>query len=320
MIKKHKKHGPLIPILVATVILIVVGWVTLSTDALIDVGEVDRMAGNDVSIYSKSRSIKESQNLISGIFKSEDEEVLQEDVSTVDGGIVSEGVYEGESVDTTGSTASGASNSVASLIVNGDVIDFTGVVGSTIHTVSSTKGEWDVTVSGYRWDTMAWRAVTDESSQQYALRQKYYPNWVDEVPEAFDSNGIGIIEGRYVVAVTQMKVGGVGEVGMTLDVYMDNGAIIPCVVGDIKSPYTGEFWCPQGHFPTNSSSQINTIEFCISSAAVRQYSSAKEVLPELDGNIIKIVRGDNLLTGESVSASTGRGSDISKHKQKSTLI
>lgn len=63
-----------------------------------------------------------------------------------------------------------------------------------------------------------------ENTRQYELQQY----------AETDSLGFRCIDGRYLVAI---GIGADVEVGQFFDVVLENGEIIPCIVGDIKSPY-----------------------------------------------------------------------------------
>ena len=70
---------------------------------------------------------------------------------------------------------------------------------------------------------MGWQCITAPSSNQYKLRS--------EAGMRFDSEGFGVIKGRYVIACTTTY----GNVGDCVDFYKKNGQILHCVIGDIKS-------------------------------------------------------------------------------------
>ena len=70
---------------------------------------------------------------------------------------------------------------------------------------------------------MGWQKITDETSPQYALRENFGMN--------FDDEGFAKIKDRYVVATTDKY----GEVGTCIDVVMESGEVIKCVIGDIKN-------------------------------------------------------------------------------------
>lgn len=70
---------------------------------------------------------------------------------------------------------------------------------------------------------MGWRTITSPSSRQYQLRE--------QSGEHYDSEGFGIIDGRYVIACTTLY----GQVGDYIDFYRENGDVLHCVIGDIKN-------------------------------------------------------------------------------------
>ncbi len=70
---------------------------------------------------------------------------------------------------------------------------------------------------------MGWQLVTDSSSPQYKLREAAGMN--------FDSEGFGVIDGRYVVATTTTF----GQVGDYVDFEQADGSVIKCIIGDIKN-------------------------------------------------------------------------------------
>lgn len=152
-----------------------------------------------------------------------------------------------------------------------------------------------------------WQCVTSKSSPQGQLRSHYYPNWDKNAgsPDAFDDEGFGKIEGRYVVAMTWDQNGGFATWGQKVDVYLENGEIINCVVGDIKSSGDAN-WTKYGHkhYSTNGSS-LSVIEFCVNRET--WYSTAKPggkaasmhvnpgtstCHPEWASPIVKVVKGD----------------------------
>lgn len=81
---------------------------------------------------------------------------------------------------------------------------------------------------------MGWQCITAVSSKQYKLRTAAGMN--------FDKEGFARIGDRYVVATTTTF----GNVGDFIDVYQEDGTIIKCVIGDIKSQ--GDAGCTKwGH-------------------------------------------------------------------------
>lgn len=81
---------------------------------------------------------------------------------------------------------------------------------------------------------MGWQCITAVSSKQYKLRTAAGMN--------FDEEGFAKIGDRYVVATTTTF----GNVGDFIDVYQEDGTVIKCIIGDIKSQ--GDAGCTKwGH-------------------------------------------------------------------------
>lgn len=70
---------------------------------------------------------------------------------------------------------------------------------------------------------MGWQLITAPSSQQYRLREQAGQN--------FDEEGFGRINGRYVIACTTTY----GQVGDYVDFVKEDGLVLHCIIGDIKS-------------------------------------------------------------------------------------
>ena len=70
---------------------------------------------------------------------------------------------------------------------------------------------------------MGWQTITSLSSNQYRLREQAGQN--------FDDEGFGRINGRYVIACTTTY----GKVGDYVDFVKEDGLVLHCVIGDIKS-------------------------------------------------------------------------------------
>lgn len=73
-------------IILGTLLLIVAVFLfsVFRTDAFIDGSDIEAMAGNDTAIYSKERNIRQSQEVVAGVFKAEDTEVSGETQKTDD--------------------------------------------------------------------------------------------------------------------------------------------------------------------------------------------------------------------------------------------
>ncbi len=126
-----------------------------------------------------------------------------------------------------------------------------------------------------RWMRDDW----SRSSNQYALIQKY--------GYSFDSDGLGIIDHRYVVACTTLY----GTVGQKIDVYLSSGEILHCIIGDAKN--TSDQGCNQyGH-----NNGKNIIEFMVQwSGASHPNAGTNSFHPEWKGlHTVKVVVGPNVL-------------------------
>lgn len=84
-----------------------------------------------------------------------------------------------------------------------------------------------------RFSYMDWRTITDQTSDQWKLQNWYsITDW---------STAIRTVNGRYSVAVgSTVSV----EKGRYIDVYLENGTIIPCVISDTKADY--DTWGNEG--------------------------------------------------------------------------
>lgn len=70
---------------------------------------------------------------------------------------------------------------------------------------------------------MGWGCITAPDSMQYKLRA--------QAGEKYDNEGFGKINGRYVIACTETY----GKVGDYIDFYREDGQVLKCIIGDIKS-------------------------------------------------------------------------------------
>ena len=77
-----------------------------------------------------------------------------------------------------------------------------------------------------RFSYMDWRTITDQTSDQWKLQNWYsITDW---------TTGIRTVNGRYSVAVgSTVSV----EKGRYIDIYLENGTIIPCIISDTKADY-----------------------------------------------------------------------------------
>lgn len=99
---------------------------------------------------------------------------------------------------------------------------------------------------------MGWQTITSPSSNQYKLREAAGMN--------FDDEGFGIINGRYVIACTT-TFGGVGDY---IDFYLQDGTVLACVIGDIKSESDAN-WTRFGH--TTPPNGLSVVEFVVDKAS-----------------------------------------------------
>lgn len=80
---------------------------------------------------------------------------------------------------------------------------------------------------------MSWRTITATYSNQYKLQRYAYTG----------SNGIRMVNGRYCIAIGQAYG---ATVGTHVDATLENGKVLPCVVGDAKAycdTQGGAGWC-----------------------------------------------------------------------------
>ena len=129
---------------------------------------------------------------------------------------------------------------------------------------------------------MGWQCITATGSKQYKLREA--------AGMIFDEEGFAKIGDRYVVATTTTF----GNVGDFIDVYQEDGTIIKCVIGDIKSQ--GDAGCNKwGH---NNGTCV--VEFVVdknkwyqNGAGAHSNPGTASCHPEWNQNIDKIVNKGN---------------------------
>lgn len=127
--------------------------------------------------------------------------------------------------------------------------------------------------------------ITSTTSTQYKLREQAGMN--------FDSEGFGIINGRYVIACTTTY----GQVGDYIDFYLDNGIVLPCIIGDIKNQ--NDAGCNQwGH---NNGECV--VEFIVNKDTWYSGGSGSHANPGTDtchpewkGKVTKAVNGGSYFT------------------------
>lgn len=160
--------------------------------------------------------------------------------------------------------------------------DYSSASGGSSGTGGTVSGNTIVLPSGCGsiYTHMAWQLITSKTSLQYKLREDAGMN--------FNSDGIGIIKGRYVIACTTTY----GNVGDYLSVHLSNNQGIKCIIGDIKNQ--SDTGCNKwGHLNGKS-----VIEFVVSKyAGYVGYNGSKTILqvhPEWKNTTtIKIVNEGN---------------------------
>lgn len=130
------------------------------------------------------------------------------------------------------------------------------------------------------WKTyMSYRAITDKKSKQYEIQQKAYT----------DRNGLRKYAGRYLVAVGTPY----GKVGDYIDVVMDNGEVINCIIGDSKSD---RYW----HLVYGEDGRIlsyNVVEFIVDTPELDEEAKEWGDISKIDGfygNVTEIVNKEEL--------------------------
>lgn len=166
--------------------------------------------------------------------------------------------------------------------------------------VFTKGGNFECPYTKFSCTYMGWQMVTAKSSSQYKWRQSVFPSWVNDKngvgdKAAFDAEGFGRVNGRYVIAVSAAENGGVGHVGQELDIYLKDGTILKCVVGDIKSAGDAN-WKKWGH--ENTSGIMNTIEFIVdkqkwykNGGGIHANPGTSKCHPNFSSPVKKIVRG-----------------------------
>ncbi len=129
---------------------------------------------------------------------------------------------------------------------------------------------------GSKHTYMGWQCITARSSDQYKL--------IESAGMNFDEQGFGKIGDRYVVATTTTF----GNVGDYIDVVQEDGTIIKCIIGDIKSQ--GDANCNKwGH-----SNGVDVVEFVVDRSS--WYGTNKSVVgyhPDWNKNIDSIINKGN---------------------------
>jgi len=118
---------------------------------------------------------------------------------------------------------------------------------------------------------MDYRTITDTSSAQYELQQRAIT----------DENGFRKIDDRYCVALGTYYTSYIGEI---FNVTLDNGKVIKCIVGDVKSDkHTDE-----NHMYAIASDNI--LEFIVDADCINELSKqyGNMSFSNLEGQIVSI--------------------------------
>ena len=122
-------------------------------------------------------------------------------------------------------------------------------------------------------------AITDKTSAQYEIQRMAQTN----------EDAFRVIDGRYLVAVgTYFNA----PVGTAIDVILENGTVIPCIVGDIKADEHTDYW---GVYSANGCAT----EFIVDAKATSAYitGDVSDLYPEWDSKVthIKVYDTSNIL-------------------------
>lgn len=182
------------------------------------------------------------------------------------------------------------------------------VIGYTIEGVKRT-----LIASTYSYEGVAYPDINATSYQQI-LAGAMSENKICPTTE----DGFGFYKGRYIVAVGRS----IGYTGDLIDVYFDNGTILPCIVGDSKglSPedyntslfIDGEHYGHTGGETSQNLNRMNVIEFMVDRSKISNSSIFNSFVREKYGwvlvssgssgyaNVIKTVNHGNVFEDVSL--------------------
>lgn len=144
----------------------------------------------------------------------------------------------------------------------------------------------------------------------------------DQISEVWKSqgakfdNGIAYIDcggtKRYLVAVVDTF----GTVGDCIDIYMEDGYVLPAIIADAKSRGDSNI-TDYGHKTGNA---ISVIEMEVESASYKQYGNpgSDQWWPELGQKVTKIVNGGSYLENPDIGATGGGGSTTATNTSSSS--
>lgn len=126
---------------------------------------------------------------------------------------------------------------------------------------------------------MDYRTITDESSKQYELQDKY----------AYTGNyGIRMVDGRYCIALGSYFT---SEIGQYVDLVLDTGVVVPCVLADQKDDeYTDDMNVTTTHNGCMSEFVVSTEDL---GDAVKLYGDISYCNNIFNGNVIEVRVYDN---------------------------
>lgn len=169
---------------------------------------------------------------------------------------------------------------------------------------------------------MGWQLIKSKTSKQYKLRTA--------AGQRFDSNGYGIINGRYVVAMKPYW----GNVGDYVDVKLDNGTTIKGIIGDIKGNENSNIsFSKYAHGNTKANSSI--VEFVVDYNTWYPPKTKRRVVikdhPEFNSSVYSVTnRGNYWGSGGGSSTANipflyskkrvGGGSSIGNNKYSSKSV
>ena len=159
----------------------------------------------------------------------------------------------------------------------------------TIAFLSSEENRTTINIPeglGKEHSYVAWQLINAPNTAQNRLRE--------ESGMQFDSEGFGVIDGRYVVACTDTY----GMVGDRVDFHKANGQVIHCVIGDIKNR------CSPGCNKWGNRNGQNIIEFVVDKDtwyAGHAVPGTSECHPEWDSETVKAVNIGGMQPVKTVS-------------------
>lgn len=263
MDKRNKRFmGPVAGVTAALGIMMGSGYVALSTDAFIDVGEVTQLAGADTSIYNQQDMRRESQQYLFGIFQNVEEEKIEEDNTSTDGASDStmDNTYSGDSVyDSSAISGTGTGGTqVATVGTAIPVYNDTTATGGTfidVRQAYASKGVTDYTDwAAYMLKCTSAKWSTNRNMNQVSgIHKNDAGNVVDGEDRILIAVGPGVMNpGRDSMAkpsASEMRY------GTKIDVVLDSNGTkyyLHCTVGECKA-HTYPSWIIQTGYTVQNS-------------------------------------------------------------------